>query len=389
MDLFFVLSGYLITAIVLDHGDSPRFLGVFYVRRGLRIWPIYYLVLGVLVAINGRIPRPEPLGSVPYYLTYTQNLPRMWRYDVPKEMVAFDHSWTLALEEQFYLIWPALILLAARLPDLSRLRRAFAPGVRGWRSLWARGESSSSGVLPPHPVLSPGAGERVQVVPIDPARKRTIFLALGAIALSVAAREGGWIAWEPFVERTLIGRCDGFALGGLLAAMMGRPRPRMVVDRRIRMATTAALVGGLLYIAWGMIAEGDPVGFLGLPTPRRPSTTILAVGVTYFGLVGTVAANAGSRWLAPLRMPPLVYLGLISYGVYLYHVPIFWAIDGFPKASEFRYDQPWTTRAAKVAITIAAASASWFLIERPILSLKDRFGYGPVAPPKPRVPPLD
>lgn len=311
VDLFFVLSGYLITGIILKHGGTKGFLKAFYARRGLRIWPIYYLTLGVLVVANRYLPKPYSLESVPYYLTYTQNVRMYWRGSAPS-LPPFDHTWTLALEEQFYVIWPALLLLAGR--------------------------------------------------------KRVIPVCLATIALAYMAREGGWFSYDHYSERLLIARCDGFALGGLLAAVLSGG-----VTRRKRIGVAAVFVIAIVYNGWGIYSAGSATGYLGLPTPPRPASTILAVGVLYFGLVGVVVIGAGTAWLAPLRLRPLAYLGQISYGLYLYHYPTFWAIDGF----RFVYDQPWTIRALKVGVTLVLAVASWHLIESPILKLKDRFRYDP------------
>lgn len=309
VDLFFVLSGYLITGIILKHGETKGFLKAFYVRRGLRIWPIYYLTLAALVLVNPYLPRPYSLESVPYYLTYTQNVPMYWRGSAPA-LPPFDHTWTLALEEQFYVIWPALLLLAGR--------------------------------------------------------KRVVPVCLATIALAYMAREGGWFSYDHYSERLLIARCDGFALGGLLAALFDG-----TITRRVKLGVAAAFVSAVVYIAWGIVSAGGATRYLGLPTPPRPAQTILAVEVLYFGLVGLVALGAGSAWLAPLRLRPLVYLGQISYGLYLYHYPTFWAIDGF----RFIYDQPWTIRLVKLGVTLLLAVASWHLIESPILRLKGRFSY--------------
>jgi len=309
VDLFFVLSGYLITGIIIRHGDSKGFLAAFYVRRGLRIWPIYYLALAVLVVVILRMPKPLSLASLPYYLTYTQNTPLYWWNSAPS-IAPFDHTWTLALEEQFYLIWPALVLAAGR--------------------------------------------------------KRLIPVCLATIAVSMMAREDGWLAWSHYSERTLLGRCDGFALGGLLAAILSTRRDRVVVA-----GLAVAMLGSLAYLAWDAVDAGGLVYSLGLPTPRRPSTTIFAVGLCYAGLVGLAAIGAGHRALAPLRFGPLAYLGKISYGLYLYHYPLFWAIDGYA----FVYNQPWWMRALKLGATLVVAMISWHLVEAPILKWKDRFSY--------------
>src|SRR5262249_12621797 len=112
--LFFVLSGYLITNIILKYEESPHFIMSFYARRGLRIWPIYFLLLFVLVAVNCFLPHPYSLAGLPYYLTYTQNAPLYWGKPMPPFNPAFDHPWTLALEEQYYLLWPALVLCVGK-----------------------------------------------------------------------------------------------------------------------------------------------------------------------------------------------------------------------------------------------------------------------------------
>lgn len=309
VDLFFVLSGYLITGIILKHGETKGFLMNFYARRGLRIWPIYYLTLFFLIAINRFLPQPESLASVPYYLTYTQNIRLYWTWQSPS-MPAFDHTWTLALEEQFYLIWPALLLL------------------------------------------------------VKP--KRIIPLCCATIALAWFAREGGWIAWSRYSERILLARCDGFALGGLLSALFLRYETAKVAQ-----ISVAAFVAAFVWMAWGIYEKGSGIAFFGLPTPDRPSSTILAVGVAYAGVVGVVVSYAGKPWLVPLRSRVLAYLGQISYGIYLYHIPIFWLMDG----QTFLYQQSWKTRAMKLGATLVVSIASWHLIESPILRLKDRFAY--------------
>ena len=169
VDLFFVLSGYLITSIILDHGGSAGFLRSFYVRRGLRTWPVYYLVVAFLCCVSPLLARPCLWPSLPFTLTYTQGLTRIW----PASGVPFSrylaHTWSLAIEEQFYLVWPALVLLAGR-----------------------------RGLLPLGFVCAIG---------------------------SVYARSRG-IWWD------LCGRSDGLILGGLLAAVHYHRQARCGTSRR-------------------------------------------------------------------------------------------------------------------------------------------------------------
>jgi peptidoglycan/LPS O-acetylase OafA/YrhL len=128
-------------------------------------------------------------------------------------------------------------------------------------------------------------------------------------------------------------------------------------------------------LIWGCWSFGA-LGFIGLPTPMHPAETIFAIASLYAGIIGLVVIHSGSRWLAPLRFRGLVYLGQISYGLYLYHYVVYWIIDGChqPPRSH-RIAQPWTTQAVKLTASLAVAVASWHLIERPILRWKDRFRY--------------
>jgi peptidoglycan/LPS O-acetylase OafA/YrhL len=110
------------------------------------------------------------------------------------------------------------------------------------------------------------------------------------------------------------------------------------------------------------------------------------VNLLYFGIVGTVVCAAGAAVLAPLRLRPLVYFGQISYGIYIYHYMIYWAYDGCGR--QFHNDQTWENNILKIATTLVVAMISWELIERPILSLKDKFRYrGRPAPVEPVVVP--
>ena len=92
VDLFFVLSGYLITAILIRHEGSPGLLRNFYVRRGLRIWPVYYLTILALVILGPWLPWPTDWDGLGYYLTYTQNLPLYWSGQVPPFSPYIPHS---------------------------------------------------------------------------------------------------------------------------------------------------------------------------------------------------------------------------------------------------------------------------------------------------------
>jgi peptidoglycan/LPS O-acetylase OafA/YrhL len=119
VDLFFVLSGFLITGILLGSRESPSYFRTFYIRRALRIFPLYYSVLLVLtVLVPALVPSTPDSAHSPYmstwwFSTYFANWPISragWGVS-PRTM---PHFWTLAMEEQFYLVWPAVILAVPR-----------------------------------------------------------------------------------------------------------------------------------------------------------------------------------------------------------------------------------------------------------------------------------
>jgi peptidoglycan/LPS O-acetylase OafA/YrhL len=140
VNLFFVLSGFLITGIILDGRDDPRFFRNFYARRSLRIWPVYvlllaltYLAIPLLLDLSPRrawyLVKTAPW---PYYLFFVQNL---FHISMPG---AIAPTWSLAIEEQFYVLW-APIGRRLRLPSLAALLGGVllaSPIVRAWNGGW-------------------------------------------------------------------------------------------------------------------------------------------------------------------------------------------------------------------------------------------------------------
>lgn len=120
VDLFFVLSGFLITGILLDTRDSARCLPVFWARRVLRIFPLYFAALALLLAIAPAGWKPPP-GDQGFYWLYLNN----WVFLLEDRQAnhILGHFWSLAVEEQFYLLWPIAVWL---LPPRWMLRAAAA-----------------------------------------------------------------------------------------------------------------------------------------------------------------------------------------------------------------------------------------------------------------------
>lgn len=116
VDLFFVLSGFLITRILLEHGGSAGFLTAFYARRALRIWPLYFAVLGACVLANELATTgwPFPRAALLQHLTFTQHVQSNWGSPPSPAPPTVGPLWSIAVEEQYYLLWPAVVLAVGR-----------------------------------------------------------------------------------------------------------------------------------------------------------------------------------------------------------------------------------------------------------------------------------
>lgn len=333
VDLFFVLSGFLITSIVIDQMDEPRFLRNFYFRRNLRIWPIYYLTLLTLVILEA----PPLREWLPFGL-YVQNMGFYFESPASSAGQIFspnwsdmEHTWSLAVEEQFYLIWPGLVLLTGR---------------RGIRAL-----------------------------------------ALACLAGSILARVAGY----PF--SLLITRCDGLALGALLATLQHRGERRSSARGWTFEVRWLLVAAGALVALLVVLASGWWTGRFQSPLSYRlesPPLEVLTVSLLSFLAVAMTVHFSGRGTLAPLRWSPLRGLGTISYGVYLYHYPVIHAVFAALPRSTPAYRV--TGAVLSLLATFGLAVVSWHFVERQFLKLKHRFEYRP-APvstgPGPEVVPIE
>jgi peptidoglycan/LPS O-acetylase OafA/YrhL len=302
VDVFFVLSGFLITRIILEGQNRRRFLPHFYARRILRIWPAYYMAVAAAFVLASLSRLPQPMGGLPYTLCFVQNVQAYWGGDTPDFTLRMGHTWTVAIEEQFYLVWPFLVGRFGR--HLPRV---------------------------------------------------VVALLLLAIVVRVALPRGD----------LLLARCDGLALGAGIAWYWQR-RPE--VGLGLRLAWVLLLILIVLYVVLGTQAYGKK--FLeGVPLWRGP--TILVVSLFAALLVTAVLVYAGSPALRFLRVRALVYVGKISFGLYLFHKLVFWIADGLQARFHLERSLPFLT--AAVVSSILVAALSWELIERPILRLRSRF----------------
>ena len=326
VDLFLVLSAFLITSLLLIEDKTHRrvSLRAFYARRSLRIWPLYYFYLalsfvGVPLAL-GIFRTPELQAGLrehtAAYALFLGNFSSLWSSHLPPENTG--HLWTISLEEQFYMVWPLAFV-------------AF----------------------------------------VDHPRRLARFL-VGMVVVGMSSRFAVvYLGIERAAWTTFFTRLDPFALGALLALH------RWYVPRRegwvwLQVGLGSALVGAAaagpllklqtFHIVWQYVA--------------------IALGFT---LIVDATVDRGSRRLLPmLHHPAAVWMGKLSFGLYVYH-QLCITLGGW-LASQLGLDiqsRPGWVFIVVVPflIAIAAAQVSYRLIEAPFLRLKRRFTLVPSRDP--------
>jgi peptidoglycan/LPS O-acetylase OafA/YrhL len=293
VDLFFVLSGFLITGILLRQKGQPHYFRDFYARRALRIVPLYYAVLALLLFV---LDRPPTTGSEQAaYLLYYQNIAWLWGPDQHPDL-ARTITWSLAVEEQFYLAWPAVVLLvpARVLPWLCGALVAAAIAVRA--VLLANGVDVVY-FLTPCRLDALAAGACLAMLPRPPAWcGRAAVLAGGAGLGVVAAATGSasphgnevMLVWGLVAALLLASGVLTLARGEGLVARVCRLR----VLRSFGQYSYCIYLVHILVIEWlamrlVAVAEASPAAHEWLSV-RCPALVVL---------LGYVAASLAAAWL--------------------------------------------------------------------------------------------
>jgi peptidoglycan/LPS O-acetylase OafA/YrhL len=318
VDLFFVLSGFLITGILYDARDTPHRLRTFYARRALRILPLYYGFVLLLFAV------PPLVGAAAYATPWRQQLP-YWLYVQnvwPMRGGALDfagHLWSLAIEEQFYLVWPLLVFTLSRRAML-RVCAACVAGALAFRiaSVFA-------------------VDEMARVYFLTPAR------------------------------------IDGLALGGAIALVM---RTSGGVARLRRMAPAVLVIAAAVVAAAPLHPSGFAPGGVYMVTVGYTALASL------FGAVLVLALDGRASALPRLLSSPVLrFFGRYSYGLYVVHVPVIGLARLAGVSPDAFAGTRWELPAllGYVALmggaSILVALASWTLFEKRFLRLKSRFAY--------------
>jgi peptidoglycan/LPS O-acetylase OafA/YrhL len=324
VDIFFVLSGFLITGVLLAARDSPGYYRNFYIRRALRIFPLYYallatMVFGMVIAHGGFAYHRmvDSWGSPAWLFAYLGNIRTALSGVSPPR--SFVPMWSLHVEEQFYLLFPFVV-----------------------HSLSQR------------------------------ALRRTLIVLVVAAPL-IRLGLSGLVPNRPLIEYMLLPcRMDGLALGALIALRL-RTRPLLV--NRWALATFAA---ALTVAACALFVIGGRS--FDTPLERTVGYSLFSLSAASWILwVILFRGSAPTNWL---NLRPLQYLGKISYGLYLLQMPaaglLLWL------AGPLQLGPDWLRTAAGsltlAALCVGLASASWYALERPLLRLKERLAPSVTAP---------
>lgn len=319
VDLFFVLSGYLIGGVLLDHRESPSLLGTFYLRRTARIMPLAFLCIGVTLAAQAAGWFGPPAGGEPWPVAvYAAFVPNLWMAaTLDWGYRPLSVLWSLGIEEQFYLVAPWLILLVPR-PTLPR----FLLGL-------------------------------VIVAPV---------FRLGLISLNPD--------WAFAASLLPFGRTDCLGAGLLLAWMVREPAARDWGERQRAwlLALLALAAAGMVALTWLGASNAGRVMALG-------GYTVAAVFYALVLWFTVVPLRPG--WTHWLVFRPLVQLGRWSYFIYLFHGLGVGLAVGLLFHGRFAVISPsnvWQLLAGLTGV-FAAAALSMRFIEAPFLRWAHRRGY--------------
>lgn len=322
VDLFFVISGFLIMGILIDTKSRPGYYRNFYARRMLRIFPLYYAFLAVVfigmpivqgAASYGTSAFGQQAGSPAWYLFYLTNFrDALGAVGVPP---LIRPLWSLAIEEQFYLLFP-LVVASISLRSLTRLL-------------------------------------------------------IGLTVFALVFRIGMYL-WQPdnhHLQYLLTpARFDTIALGSLLAIAWRAPGQR-IWKQVVRAAPWLVL---LLLVLVGAASGFDR---------RDPSLRLwgyTAIAMAFGSLLAWVVDRGPARSTALLRNPLLMSFGKLCYGLYVMHRGVHLVVlKLLDRVAPGLLEQSWLEFPIAVAAAYLVAWLSWRLFESPILRLKRRFGDTP------------
>jgi peptidoglycan/LPS O-acetylase OafA/YrhL len=311
VDMFFVISGFLIVSLLLRERDRTADIDLkqFYIRRTLRIFPIYYLVIGALfvlaVATYGHSTKTWDLykWSFPVFLLYLQDL-------IPISLGVMFHTWSLSMEEQFYLVWPAV--------EKYVKRSLVIPLLLALLAFW---QVCNFGYL----------SETLSAIYGGPSGPvRPIFL----------------ITFTPIL------------LGVLFAHVMHDPKTGLALTGvlRNRWVPLLLLAAAALFCEFATQLQG---------------ITRLMVHLCLSLMLVALVVNPRAIFSRALQSRPMYYLGSISYGIYLYHTFVLWGVGRLCESRGIVL-RPFELFLVVTPIAIALAAVSFKYFETPIMNWRHR-----------------
>jgi peptidoglycan/LPS O-acetylase OafA/YrhL len=327
VDLFFVLSGFLIGGILLSTRESTRYYRTFYLRRFHRIIPLYYgwiLLFGLLwVGVrNWGGSSSADFRTVTPYWVYFLFLQNYFLGSTAVQAYWLVPTWSLAVEEQFYLLAPPLVKNLTR----GGLVKLFAG-----------------------------------VVVLSLAFRVYMSIAFGP-------QHGNWglfaaYFWTP-------SRADDLALGVLTAIVWSSPQAKLWIQQNVKYfyASLCLFMAALLAILYWLVM---PSSFVAATFGRS------IYGLLFVSLLVVLLADPKSLLACVFRWRPLRELGKISYCVYIIHGAVIWTLFKFILHSEPRFDS-WPAIGTSVAaffVVIALAELSWHYFEHPLIRRGHKYSY--------------
>jgi peptidoglycan/LPS O-acetylase OafA/YrhL len=319
VDLFLVLSGFLITGILYDTRKSKNFFKVFYARRALRLFPLYFFAVGIVLLVAALLHTSVGWVAIPFYL-YGANIMLGVKGGVPNFTPYFQciHFWSLSIEEQFYSLWPLAVFFVRKRRTLMLI---CAGGILG-----------------------------------------ALLFRIDLTHLRVAT----WI-----LETELPSRMDSLMAGAMLALALRGPRPDAWLRPRrlyVLMGICLLILGFLfiraksLFIATGEMTTWGYSMFAGV------YLCILALAL----VPDTIPNRIG-------RVSVLRFFGKYSYGIYIWHqlpspICIFWQTWFARKIHPLLLGQT-VYATLMLVLSTAVAVLSYHFLELPFLRLKSHFRY--------------
>lgn len=311
VDIFFVLSGFLITRILIDARESgdqkPHVMKNFYIRRVLRIFPIYYVTIFLLLLFHN-YTGTHIKGAFTWFVTYTQNY---YFYHIKSWDGPVSHLWSLAVEEQFYLIWPWVVVFINR--------------------------------------------------------KYMIYAIVFFILMGIGSQ---FILRNYFLGDILTTSCfDSFGMGALLAWVL--TYKRNYIPKFVSWLNIMALISFAIYIESRFLDNWIPL-----------RTVVSVIGLWLIAYIIMNYNNANLKFKFLLNNPVMIYIGKISYGIYLYHRLVGTVLNSAlidkylnPLLPDVLYKRHWG-ELYLVENLILLTLISWFsykYLETPFLRLKKYF----------------